>query len=282
MFATATLILASCDLDKYPEGQYVSDGQKEETIKDRPNLITAEVNAMAAKLNAFGTISDDASTSHNDYGVPAVSMALESGGQDLVALVTGYNWFNTSQNYSDRVYDSSMDELIWKTFYNHLKAANNVLSLIDPATEDASLKTYRGQALAARAYDYLNLVQIYQFTYAGHENALAVPIVTEKMSDEEMQNNPRATVQQVYDQIMSDLNQAAELLAGFDNGANKDQLDEAVVYGLRARANLLMQKWLMLQKMQKELLPAELRNHWQKYLLRHLIQLLQILGYGVS
>ena len=35
----------------------------------------------------------------------------------------------------------------------------------------------------------------------------------------------------------------AELLAGFDNGANKDQLDEAVVYGLRARANLLMQKW---------------------------------------
>ena len=57
MFAIATLILASCDLDKYPEGQYVSDGQKEETIKDRPNLITAEVNAMAAKLNAFGTIS---------------------------------------------------------------------------------------------------------------------------------------------------------------------------------------------------------------------------------
>ncbi len=243
MFATAALLLASCDLDKYPEGQYVSDNQKEETIKDRPNLVTAEVNAMAAKLNAYGTISDDATTYHNDYGVPAVSMALESGGQDLVALVTGYNWFNTSQNYSDRVYDSSTDELIWKTFYNHLKAANSVLSLIDPATEDASLKIYRGQALAARAYDYLNLVQIYQFTYAGHENALAVPIVTEKMSDEEMQNNPRATVQQVYDQIMSDLNQAAELLAGFDNGANKDQLDEAVVYGLRARANLLMQKW---------------------------------------
>lgn len=41
-------------------------------------------------------------------------MILESGGQDLVALVNGYNWFNTSQNYSDRVYDSSSDELIWK------------------------------------------------------------------------------------------------------------------------------------------------------------------------
>ena len=51
---------------------------------------------MAAKLNTFGTISDDATTYHNDYGIPAVSMILESGGQDLVALVNGYNWFNTS------------------------------------------------------------------------------------------------------------------------------------------------------------------------------------------
>ncbi len=242
-FASVALLMASCDLDKFPEGDYISEEQKEDIINGRPNLITAEVNAMAAKLNTFGTISDDATTYHNDYGIPAVSMILESGGQDLVALVNGYNWFNTSQNYSDRVYDSSSDELIWKTFYNHLKAANNVLKLIAADTEDSSLKVYRGQALAARAYDYLNLVQIYQFTYAGHENSPAVPIVTETMTDEDMQNNPRATVQQVYDQIMSDLNTAADLLTGYDNGSNKDQIDEAVVYGLRARANLLMQKW---------------------------------------
>lgn len=34
MFATATLILASCDLDKYPEGQYwISDGRKKKRSK---------------------------------------------------------------------------------------------------------------------------------------------------------------------------------------------------------------------------------------------------------
>lgn len=70
------------------------------------------------------------------------------------------------------------------------------------------------------------------------------------MTDEDMQNNPRATVQQVYDQIMSDLNTAADLLAGYDNGSNKDQIDETVVYGLRARANLLMQNGRMQLKMQ--------------------------------
>ncbi|MCD7848755.1 MAG: RagB/SusD family nutrient uptake outer membrane protein [Parabacteroides sp.] len=99
--------------------------------------------------------------------------------------------------------------------------------------------------MAARAYDYLNLVQSFQFTYAGHENALAVPIVLEDMTEEEKQNNPRATVQQVYDQIMTDLNESIELLESeaYDNGNNKDKIDVYVAYGLRARANLLMQKW---------------------------------------
>ena len=31
-----TLALASCDLDKFPEGQYVSDEQKENIIESRP------------------------------------------------------------------------------------------------------------------------------------------------------------------------------------------------------------------------------------------------------
>ena len=70
-FASVALLMASCDLDKFPEGDYISEEQKEDIINGRPNLITAEVNAMAAKLNTFGTISDDATTYHNDYGIPA-------------------------------------------------------------------------------------------------------------------------------------------------------------------------------------------------------------------
>lgn len=242
MFASAAFIVASCDLDKLPEGEYVAGDQKEDIIDKRPNLITAEVNAMAAQLNMFETISDDSYTYHSDYGVPAIAMMYEQSGQDMPSTTTGYNWFNGAQNFSDRVYDSANDELIWKIFYNHMKAANNVL-LLTEGSDDPAMKIYRGQAFAARAYDYLNLAQTYQFTYAGHENDPCVPIVTEKMTEEELQNNPRATVQQVYEQIMSDLNQAIELLAGNDNGSNKDQIDEAVAYGLRARANLVMQKW---------------------------------------
>lgn len=242
MFASASLMLASCDLDKLPEGQYVSDSQKEDVINARPNLIVAEVNAMAAQLNMFGTISTDASTYHSDYGVPAIAQIIDQSGMDMPVSTSGYNWFRRAQNFGDRVYDSSDDELIWKIFYNHMKAANNVLTLTE-SSDDESLKVYRGQAYAARAYDYINLAQLYQFTYAGHESMLCVPIVTETKSDEELQNNPRATVKEVYDQIMSDLNNAIELLGSYDNGSNKDQIDIYVAYGLRARANLLMQNW---------------------------------------
>ena len=35
MFATAALLLASCDLDKYPEGQYVSDNLWRWSLEDR-------------------------------------------------------------------------------------------------------------------------------------------------------------------------------------------------------------------------------------------------------
>ena len=125
--ASAALLLASCDLDKLPEGQYVSDSQKEDVIESRPNLITAEVNAMAAKLNVFGTISDDLNTYHNDYGIAAVYLLYEQGGQDMPATTSGYNWFSGAQDYSDRLYTSAEDELIWKTYYNHMDAANNVL-----------------------------------------------------------------------------------------------------------------------------------------------------------
>lgn len=52
-----------------------------------------------------------------------------------------------------------------------------------------------------RAFAYLTLVQMYQHTYAGHENAPAVPIVLETTEPDVLSNNPRASVKEVYDLI---------------------------------------------------------------------------------
>ena len=44
----------------------------------------------------------------------------------------------------------------------------------------------------------------YQFNYASSKDLPCVPLVTEATT--EFNNNPRATVEQIYTQIMNDLN----------------------------------------------------------------------------
>ncbi|MCD7848756.1 MAG: hypothetical protein LUH63_02850 [Parabacteroides sp.] len=141
LFASAALILASYDLDKLPDGQYVTEDQLDETNDKRPNMVISGVNAMAARLNFYGTISDDANTYHSDFGVPAVALQLESSGQDFVATTSGYDWFNRAQNYADRDYArKSGAEYIWKIFYNHMLAANKVLQSAPKGSEESDLK----------------------------------------------------------------------------------------------------------------------------------------------
>ena len=109
MFVGVTLLLASCELDKEMEGQYIGGEQNENIIAQRPNMTVAAVNGMSAKLNAFATVSTAEEPDHNDYGVAAVYQALEQGGQDMPCTTSGYNWFNNSQTYADRIYTSSLD-----------------------------------------------------------------------------------------------------------------------------------------------------------------------------
>ena len=239
--SAVSLMAISCtDLDKFPEGSVMTEEQKADVIKGAPEKLAADVNGLSAAMQKVGTL--DGGLQHYDFGYPSVAMMLESSGQDFIGPDAGYNWYRSSMNFSDRLYTSSPTLFFWKFFYNHIKTANDVLAMIDPAATDPTLQLYRGQALASRAFDYLHLVQIFQFTYAGHESALAVPLVVENMPLEQTSNNPRATVKEVYDKIIADLTDAITLLEGKTVSA-KDQINQAVAYGLRARANLLMQNW---------------------------------------
>lgn len=239
--AFCIFILAGCDLDKFPESSSVTEDQKKDVVGGRPEMLEADVNGLYSGMIEYNIL-NKSSANHDDYGFAATCMILEQNGQDMVSTTAGFNWFNDVLGYRDRIYTSEKTLFIWKSFYNHIKTANDILTVVPAETEDATLKIYRGQALTARAFDYLYLVQLFQFTYKGHEDAPAVPIVKENMTAEQSQNNPRASVKAVYELIMSDLNEAITLLNGYTR-TSKDQIDQHVAYGLRARANLLMQNW---------------------------------------
>ena len=63
-----------------------------------------------------------------------------------------------------------------------------------------------------------------------------------KPDTEDFTNNPRATVGEVYDFVMEDLNYAVDKLAGAARDT-KMYIDGNVAHGLRARVNLLLGNW---------------------------------------
>lgn len=238
-------LLTACDLDKFPEGGTVLEDQKNEVVKDDPSKIQSDLNALKDNMIQYNTLG---AGNHNDYGIPATCMIYDLAGQDMVCEAHGFNWFASALQFTDRIPTASHNALIWKLHYAHIKSANNVLATLYAAYPEADrvgdAANYIGQALASRAFDYMQLIQAYQFTYQGHENALGLPLITETTTMEEAVNNPRASVQAVYDFIMGDLNAAIKYLEENPiKRADKAQINVAVAYGLRARANMLLGKY---------------------------------------
>src|SRR5699024_10710917 len=128
---------------------------------------------------------------------------------------------------------------------------NMMVNVIDPIPADVENPTgqfYLAHGLAGRAFSLWVLLLLYQFNYVGTKSKPAVPIIVNEYSnDAAMEGAPRATVQEVYDLILSELDEAIALLTSADaeGVARKDKryIDLAVAYGLRARVHLTMQKW---------------------------------------
>ena len=234
----ACLSLTACEsmMDLQPEGATKTDALKQDAYNKIPANAAAEINAIYAQMIALYA---GGTTGHNDFGVAACMMLLESEGQDWIGPNTGYNWFAYSDFYA-RNYNATVNLLMWNTYYKTIAACNMVCASTDPETTNPDLMANLGQARAVRAYCYSILAQLYQFTYnAENASKPCVPIVHESLTAEQQAANPRASLQEVYDFIMADLNYAVAALDGWAR-ADKAAADQAVAYGLRARVNMLL------------------------------------------
>jgi len=239
--ALGGIFFTSCvNLDTIPEGGSFTSDQKQAIVTALPQRLAADMNGMFSIIGKQycvfpGQGRDD------DAGYPTVCLSQDLNGPDMVSDNSNYNWFNVSSAYTDRMDTYANPYERWAVFYNQLKLANDILATIPAGTTDATLKTYKAQAQAVRAFDFLSLAPYYQFKYKGHENDPSVPIITESMTGDPS-NNPRAAQKDVYALIVSDLTDAIAGLNGYVR-ANKSEIDQNVAYGLRARANLYMENW---------------------------------------
>lgn len=238
-----SLLTVSCDdLNTAPNGGTVLE--KDITEADLDKLTVGLYQELIGCMNTFG------STDHTDYGIPALNMRLESRGMDMVAAVNGYNHFSSSVTYNDHLYNSNGTMFVWYRSYIIIKCCNDMISRIETIRQSKNgvltqkVENFLAEARTLRAYAYFNLAQIYQFTYYGNEDKPCVPIKTEKMSMEDGNNNPRATVRQVYDFIMEDLNAAIQIFdAKGVRRRDKMSVNGDVAHGLRARVALVMHNY---------------------------------------
>ncbi|MDE6333942.1 MAG: RagB/SusD family nutrient uptake outer membrane protein [Muribaculaceae bacterium] len=252
-------MLAGCnDLDVLPQGSTVTEEQKNDVLNIDPSKILASVSGIAGQFTAFGSLSGGAgSDAHWDIGIPGVLIRMDLRGMDEYSITSGYNWFGAAEAFTDGL-PSGQCYVIYEYCYNIIRACNDVIKsqapnidLENPNDNTNTVKFYVAQASAFRAYAYLYLAQSYAFTYDGNQTAPCVPLITEEnMEKAAAEGEPRATVQQIYDQIMADLDRAVAYLD--NNPVTPDKVIEskpkrfvslAAAYGLRARANLLMHKW---------------------------------------
>jgi hypothetical protein len=251
--AAATLFsmgLSSCNnLDTIPEDSYVTADQKEESVEMNPELASAGVVGISAVYPRVMSVYAEA---HFDFGWPSLGLMLDSGTADLVSSNIGYNWYSTDvSDYSWGTNTAYVGSMSWYLGYKVIKAANDVIASIGAEPESAQLQLFAAQGYANRAYIYFTLAQLYQYTYVGHESLPCVPLITDLNSDEAALNGaPRATVQEVYDQILSDLNTAIDLLTKsglpvteIASTGSKRFVSLGTAYGLRARVNLVMNNW---------------------------------------
>ena len=235
------LMLASCsDIDEqiYSGGAF-SKEQSQDIVNAIPTRVEATFNGMFTFMGNpaqnYGTRFSSARA--DDFGFIMMALSQDFEGADMIGADNGYNWFSAACEYSSRTPSYANPYIRYVTPYTLIGMVKDILATIPEDTEDASLINMKAQAKTLRAYSYLSLAPYFQGSYETSKDKPCVPVLSDSV---DVINNPRATVEQVYNVIVEDLTWAIDHLD--ETRSSKAYVNANVAYGLRARAYLAMGK----------------------------------------
>ena len=256
---TALLFTACNDMDEqFYQGGSLTPEQVTEINLAVPARVDASFTGMYNMMGEGETVFPGRGRA-DDFGFIMSMISLSLEGADAFAADNGYNWFSTASEYSDRDPNYANPYIRYTIPYRQAGIANGLIkslsTMLVSTPTDTLTRNKLGQAYAIRAFDYLALAPYFQGRYAEHQNDPCIPLLGTE-DDFDYTNNPRATVADVYKQILEDLDSALVYLEGYDRGIdystaddyaataiNKMYIDRNVAFGIRARANLYMENW---------------------------------------
>lgn len=222
--AASAMVLASCNLDKYPINQIVYE-------EGEPAILTS------SDLSSF------------ELGIMAV---FRSRIQSTYFYVDDLmcDGFNAAKSYgnnfgpvhrTDEDYNASNEDIetAWAGYYTAIKNYNIAISSANAIPnrelrESAAAAHFKGEAFLFRAYSYLYLASHFGKAYDSSSAALdlSVPLVTVWSNNVKVE---RATNKEVYEQIGKDLDSAAVFLADIKGAVRNERPTIDAVNALKAR-----------------------------------------------
>ena len=126
--------------------------------------------------------------------------------------------------------------------YQRIKGCNAVLDHIDEAIGTQQEKDrVKAEALAVRALHYFRLANLYGDPYNQNPEGPAVPLKLSSTVDAEFP--PRNTVAEVYDVVLKDLLEAAQLMDPLPIVRKDFHVNQPAIHILLSRVYLHMDKW---------------------------------------
>ena len=189
-----------------------------------------DINANAAVVGLYADMVDDAGTMfsntdnfHNLTGLVADEFINYSSDADEVQFEQN-NLFANNGNVN----------FLWREFYNFIYTCNTIVEGVTTSTilTDSLANQFEGEARFIRAWMYFNLVNLWG----------DVPLTTSP--DFQLNSSiPRVQVDQVYAQIIADLETARELLPADYPSVERIRANQVVATTLLSRVQLYRQQW---------------------------------------
>jgi hypothetical protein len=241
-----SLLTTSCIQDVEPQGGSPSAEQ----VSSAPGAFDGLVSALTSSLT--GTFEFGSGNTYPwDFGYPTFYLMRDFMGQDIVGEPLGNDWYITWYAATTSLGpDYLYCQVPWTYYYQWINGCNTVIALVDKENPDPAQVDGLGIAYTMRAMFYMDLARMFQFTYVKDTQAPTVPIVTEETTLEQATNNPRAPQETMWEFILSDLDKAEQYIANYKR-TDVYTPDISVVYGLKARAYLTMEKWADAEKYAK-------------------------------
>lgn len=213
---TAVLLISSCDIDREPFDSKTED-----------DILGSEQGIEMSTLGNYAILKGDVGDSEGWEWIAQLHRIGEYGGDNVSLSGVTTDDLYYFYNYNN-IKNNGRSNSFWTKSYKAILGTNTIIESAPEGISDEEDQLI-GENYYLRAMVYFNLVNVYGRPYTQDPSALGVPLkLTADVSD--IPN--RSTVKEVYDQIIFDLEKAAELM----------NIDKSSIYASKEAAFALLSR----------------------------------------